>query len=78
MNIITALEKDKSLGLPNSESKKNQYINLHILETQERDKDIKFQTYKHPKGLRDNEILEVVWSKWAKGSGFKSIEWKKY
>ncbi len=78
VDIITALKKDKSLGLPISESKKNQYINLHILETHERDKDTRFQTYKYSKGLRDNEILEAVWKKWAKESGFKSLEWKKY
>ena len=78
MDIITALNKDKSLGLPISKSNKNQFINLHILETHERDKDTKFLTYSHPRGLRDNEILEAVWRKWAKESGFKNVEWKKY
>jgi hypothetical protein len=39
---------------------------------------MKFMTYKFPKGLRDNEILEGVWQKWAKESGFKTFEWKKY
>jgi hypothetical protein len=78
VNISKALEQNKSLRLPIAESKENQYINLHILETEERDKDVKFFTYSHPKGLRDNEILEAVWRKWAKDSGFKSLEWKKY
>ncbi len=78
LNISKALEQNKSLGLPIAESKENQYINLHILETEERDKDVKYLTYSHPKGLRDNEILEAVWRKWAKDSGFKSIEWRKY
>lgn len=78
VNITTALKEDNSLGLPRSEGKNNQYINLHVLETHERDKDTKYQTYKHSKGLRDNEILEAVWKKWANDSGFKSLEWKKY
>lgn len=78
VDIITALNKDKSLGLPISKSNKNQFINLHILETHERDKDTKFLTYSHPRGLRDNEILEAVWRKWAKESGFKNIDWRKY
>lgn len=78
VNISQALEQNKRLGLPIAESKENFYINLHVVETQERDKDLKFLTYSHPKGLRDNEILEAVWKKWAKDSGFKSLEWKKY
>jgi hypothetical protein len=78
VNIGNALGKDKSLGLPAYISGENKYLNLHILETHERDKDVKFQTYKHTKGLRDNEILEAVWRKWAKESGFKSFKWEKY
>jgi len=78
VDITKALKSDRTLCLPVSQSKKYQSINLHILETNERDKDIKFQTYKYPKGLRDNEILEEVWRKWAKESGFKSFEWRKY
>jgi hypothetical protein len=66
------------LCLPPSESRNNKYLNLHILETHERDFDTRNQAYKHPKGLRDNEILETVWRKWAIESGFKSFEWKKY
>lgn len=77
-DIIKALETDNSLCLPTSESKSNQFVNLHVLETHERDKNDKLQTYKHPKGRRDNEILEAVWRKWATESGFKSFEWKKY
>ncbi|GAA4317720.1 hypothetical protein GCM10023184_01510 [Flaviaesturariibacter amylovorans] len=78
VDVERALEIDSSLGLPATKSYKNQFINLHILETHERDKNDKLQTYKHRSGQRDNEILEVVWRKWAKVSGFKSIEWKKY
>ena len=57
---------------------KNKTINLHVYETHERDKNEKLQTYNFEKGVRDNEILEAVWRKWAKESGFKSFEWKKY
>ena len=78
VDIATALENNNSLCLPPGKSNKNRYINLHVLETHERDKDDKLQTYKHPTGQRDNEILEEVWRKWAKDSGFKSFEWKKY
>ncbi len=78
VNIETALEKEKSLGLSAYRSAKNQYINLHILETHERDFNSKLNTYKNPKGLRDNEILEVAWRKWAEESGFKNFEWKKF
>jgi hypothetical protein len=78
VNINTAINEDSTLVLPICESAKNKYVNLHILETHERDKDIKFQTYTHDKGFRDNEILQAVWEKWAKESGFKSFEWKKY
>lgn len=78
VDIKTALEKDKTLCLPVYSSSKNQYLNLHILETHERDKNVKLQTYSNPTGQRDNEILEAVWRKWAIESGFKSFEWKKY
>lgn len=78
IDVNTALKTDKSLCLPVIENIKNKFLNLHILETHERDKDIKFQTYKYKKGLRDNEILEAVWRTWATASGFKSFEWKKY
>jgi hypothetical protein len=78
VDISKALETNNALCLPATKSNLNQYINLHILETHERDKNDKFQTYKYPKGLRDNEILEAVWRKWGVESGFKSFEWKKY
>jgi hypothetical protein len=78
VDIKKALETNNSLCLPINKSSKNQYITLHVFETHERDKNDEFSTYKHPIGLRDNEILEAVWRKWAKESGFKSFEWKKY
>ena len=78
MEIIKVLENNKSMCLPISQSKKLNNINLHVFETQERDKDDNLLTYKYPQGQRDNEILEAVWRKWALESGFKSFEWKKY
>ena len=78
VNISSALESDKSLCLPTCNNKLNKYINLHILETHERDKDLITQTYNHHTGQRDNEILEAVWRKWAKDSGFKDLTWDKY
>jgi len=78
VEIASALKNNKSLCLPIVKNDKNKYINLHILETHERDKITDLQIYNHPIGLRDNEILEAVWRKWAIESGFKSFEWKKY
>jgi hypothetical protein len=72
------LNNDNSKCLPPHHTYKNKFINLHILETHERDKDPISLTYTYPKGLRDNEILEAVWRKWAMDSGFKSFEWRKY
>ena len=77
-NAKKALESNKLLCLPICKREKNKFINLHILETHERDKDLQLQTYEHPMGQRDNEILGEVWRKWATESGFKSFDWKKY
>lgn len=78
VDIKAALDSNKTLCLTPIKNDKNQFVNLHILETHERDKNDKLQIYKHPIGQRDNEILEAVWRKWATESGFKSFEWKKY
>ena len=78
VTVQEALSLNQELGLPAYPGKYNNLIHLHILETHERDKDIRLQTYRNPLGLRDNEILEAVWRKWAVDSGFKSFEWRKY
>lgn len=78
IDLKTVLDNNILLCLPPVKKDKNKQINLHILETHERDKNTKSQTYKNDEGLRDNDILKAVWSKWAKESGFKSFEWKKY
>lgn len=78
VSINKALEDNPDLCLPPYKSKKNQFITLHILETHERDKNERLQTYRYPTGQRDNEILETVWRKWAKESGFKDLTWQKY
>jgi hypothetical protein len=73
-----ALEENSSIGLPPYKSKNNELVTLHIMETHERDKDDDLQSYKYQTGQRENEILEAVWKKWAKDSGFKDITWAKY
>lgn len=78
LSVTSALNKNPSLGIPATRSGKNKQINIHILETHERDKNVEFLTYENQSGFRDNEILEAVWRKWAIESGFKSFEWKKY
>lgn len=78
VGILEALERNDKLCLPVYKSNNNQFINIHIMETHERDKNDRLQTYKYPKGQRDNEILEAVWRRWAIGSGFKSLSWDKY
>ena len=78
IEIKKALEMNSSLALPAVRNGKNRNISLHIFETHERDKNDQLQTYKYPRGQRDNEILEAVWRKWAKDSQFKSFEWRKY
>lgn len=78
IDVVKAIKSNKSLCLPAYKNNLNSHIILHIMETHERDKNFKLQTYKYPLGLRDNEILEAVWRKWAKESGFLKIEWDKY
>lgn len=78
VNISKALELEKSLCLPACNYKLNKYIVLHVFETHERDKNLVSQRYDKPTGQRDNEILEAVWKKWAKDSGFKDLIWDKY
>lgn len=80
ISIEKSLQQNRDLGLDTTycTNDKNRSIHLHIWETHERDKDALKGTYKHRKGLRDNEILKAVWEKWAMECGFKSFEWKKY
>lgn len=78
VTIQEALKANASLCLPPYNGNLNRLISLNILETHERDKDVKLQIYKHPLGLRDNEILEAVWRKWANESGFRDFQWSKF
>ena len=78
VDIQAALEANKALCLPPYKSEMNKIINLHILETHERDKYLRLMSYDNKAGQRDNEILEAVWKKWAFDSGFKNCEWDKY
>ena len=47
VDIKTALEREKSLALPTYLGEKNQYINLHVFETHERDFNNELNTYKN-------------------------------
>ena len=78
VTVLKAIDENPSLGIPSYNNKINKHIKLHISETHERDKNLTSQTYNHPTGQRDNEILEVVWRKWASESGFKDLTWAKY
>ena len=78
IEVSKAVQEQDSLKLPPLKNPNNNFIHLHVCETHERDKDDLKQTYSHPAGLRDNEILEAVWRQWAKESGFQSLEWEKY
>lgn len=78
VDIKTALKNNIAFCLPPVKNDNYQSITLHILETHERDKNIKNQGYNNVRGLRDNEILKAVWYKWAIESGFKHLTWKTY
>lgn len=78
LNIDNAIQKDNSMCLLPVKKELHKYVNIHVWETHERDFNINTQTYNNPIGLRDNEILEAIWTKWAIESEFKSFEWKKY
>jgi len=78
LSVHQALEKNPSLGLPAFRNEKYKNIALVIRETHDRGFNRINQTYQYPLGLRDNEILEAVWRKWALDSGFRSLEWLKY
>jgi hypothetical protein len=78
MNINEALSSNPNLGIPAYRSPLNSLINLHVLETHERDKNVSEINYKNGPGLRDNEILQAVWTKWANDSGFNNFLWAKY
>ncbi len=57
-------------------SENNKYVNLYIMETDERGFDIVRGTLKNTGDLSDNNILKLVWKVWAEESEFKSFEWK--
>ncbi len=78
VTVLKALDENPSLGLPACNNKINKHIKLHILETHERDKNLVSQRYDNNYRQRDNEILELVWRKWAKESGFLELTWGKY
>ncbi|CAM3838474.1 MULTISPECIES: hypothetical protein [Flavobacterium] len=78
INVENALTLNTNLGLIPIKNELNKYINIHVLETHERDFNKKTQNYDNQIGYRDNEILEQVWKKWINESGFKNFEWERY
>jgi hypothetical protein len=74
-----ALENNSNLGIQPSFNEKNKLIKLHVFETHSRDWNVAKMSWANDPGVRDNEILEAVWKKWAKESGFiQPIDWRPY
>lgn len=78
IDVITALKQRPDLGLPSYKSEKFKKITLHIMETHQRDFNKNFNRFNNKIGLLDNQILEAVWKKWARDSGFKKLFWDTY
>ncbi len=78
LTIEETLITNAQLGLPSEKRKNHKNIDIHIVETLERDFNPQNSTYINRIGFRDNEILKEVWKKWIIESGFKGFEWKKY
>ena len=57
-------------------SENNKFVNLYILETDDRGFNIQKGTFKNTGDLSDNNLLRLVWKIWAEESGFKNFEWK--
>jgi hypothetical protein len=57
-------------------SEYNKFVNLYILETDDRGFNIQKGTLKNTGDLSDNNLLRLVWKVWAEESGFKNFEWK--
>lgn len=57
-------------------SENNKFINLYVLETYDRGINQITGTIKNGGTLSDNNILKLVWEKWAKDSGFKKFKWR--
>lgn len=57
-------------------SDNNKFVNLYILETDDRGFNVQKGTLKNTGDLSDNNILRLVWKIWAEDSGFKHFEWR--
>lgn len=57
-------------------SDNNKYVNLYILETDDRGFNVQKGTLKNTGDLSDNNILRLVWKIWAEESGFRHFEWR--
>jgi hypothetical protein len=57
-------------------SENNKFVNLYILETDDRGFNVQKGTLKNTGDLSDNNILRLVWKIWAEESGFRHFEWR--
>lgn len=57
-------------------SENNKFVNLYILETDDRGFNVQKGTLKNTGDLSDNNILRLVWKVWAEESGFRHFEWR--
>lgn len=57
-------------------SDNNKFVNLYILETDDRGFNVQKGTLKNTGDLSDNNILRLVWKVWAEESGFRHFEWR--
>lgn len=57
-------------------SDNNRFVNLYIMETDDRGFNAEKGTFKNTGDLSDNNLLRLVWKVWAEESGFKHFEWK--
>ena len=70
-----AICKNRTFKLLPLKSINNQFINLYVLETYDRQINPINGTIKNSGPLSDNNILKAVWEIWAKESGFKNFVW---
>lgn len=57
-------------------SDNNRFVNLYILETDDRGFNIQKGTLRNTGDLSDNNILRLVWKIWAEDSGFNYFDWR--
>jgi len=72
----SAIRNNKTLKLQPLKCDNNKFVNLYVMETDDRGLNELKGTLSHTGDLSDNNILRVVWKIWAEESGFNSFTWK--